>query len=130
VIDQRIPAYAIAYLRDVAFGAEIIAYMREIDCTLSPFGGEFVVHGGRKHPMEGQWDGDIVVIRFPDYASALGWYDSADYQRILPLRVQNSASIAVIVEGVEPGHTGAAKVKEFLALSSNRIMQNPSVGAE
>jgi uncharacterized protein (DUF1330 family) len=119
VTDQRIPAYAIAYLRDVAFGAEIIEYMREIDDTLVPFGGEFVVHGGRKHPMEGQWDGDIVIIRFPDYASALGWYDSAGYRRILPLRVRNSASIAVIVEGVEPGHTGASKVDEMLSNPSH-----------
>lgn len=113
--DQQTPAYAIAYLRDVAFGPEIIAYMREIDATLAPFGGEFVVHGGRKHPMEGEWDGDIVIIRFPDYASAVGWYGSADYQRIVGLRVRNSASTAVIVEGVEPGHTAAAKVDEMLS---------------
>lgn len=113
--DQQVPAYAIAYLRDVAFGPDIIQYMREIDGTLAPFGGEFVVHGGRKHPMEGEWDGDIVVIRFPEYAAAIGWYESADYQRILPLRVQNSASIAVIVEGVEPGHTGTSKVDQMLS---------------
>jgi uncharacterized protein (DUF1330 family) len=113
--DQRIPAYAIGYLRNVDFGTEIIEYMRQIDATLAPFGGEFVVHGGRKHPMEGEWDGDIVVIRFRDYASALRWYDSPDYRRILPLRVRNSESITVIVEGVEPGHTGASKVDEMLS---------------
>ncbi|MET0703369.1 MAG: DUF1330 domain-containing protein [Mycobacterium sp.] len=118
VTDQRVPAYAIAYLRDVAFGAEIIAYMREIDATLAPFGGEFVVHGGRKHPMEGQWDGDIVIIRFPDHAAALRWYESPEYQRIVPLRVRNSASIAVIVEGVGPGHTAAAMVEEMVAARS------------
>jgi uncharacterized protein (DUF1330 family) len=123
VTDQRLPAYAIAYLRDVTFGAEIIEYMREIDATLKPFGGEFVVHGGRKHPMEGQWDGDIVIIRFPHYGSALRWYDSPAYQRILPLRMRNSASIAVIVEGVEPGHTGASKVDEMLTEPSHRNLR-------
>lgn len=112
--DLQIPAYAIAYLRNVTFSADIVQYMREIDGTLVPFGGEFIVHGGRKQPMEGAWGGDIVIIRFPDYASALGWYESADYQRILPLRVQNSASIAVIVEGVEAGHTGTSMVDKML----------------
>ena len=70
--DQQIPSYAIAYLRDVTFNADIIQYMCEIDSTLVPFGGEFLVHGGRKQPMEGDWGGDIVIIRFPDHAAALG----------------------------------------------------------
>jgi uncharacterized protein (DUF1330 family) len=41
------PAYAIAYLRDVTFGDDIIRYLREIDDTLKPYGGEYLVHGGR-----------------------------------------------------------------------------------
>jgi uncharacterized protein (DUF1330 family) len=114
VTDQRLPAYAIAYLRDVKVGADIFRYMREIDGTLAPFGGSFVVHGGRKHPMEGEWTGDIVIISFPDFAAAIDWYESADYQRILPMRIENSFSIATIVEGVGPGHTGSAKVDEML----------------
>jgi uncharacterized protein (DUF1330 family) len=111
----EIPAYAVGYLRDVVFGDEIIRYMREIDATLEPFGGEFIVHGGHVEPMEGQWDGALVIIRFPDRESALQWYESADYQRILPLRVRNSRSMAAIVDGVKPGHTGSARVDELLA---------------
>jgi uncharacterized protein (DUF1330 family) len=108
------PAYAVAYLRDVDFGDEIIRYMREIDDTLTPFGGEFIVHGGELEAKEGQWDGSLVIIRFPDRESALAWYSSADYQRILPLRLNNSHSITALVEGVAPGHTGAKRVDELL----------------
>jgi len=107
-------AYAVAYLRDVDFGDEIIRYMREIDDTFTPFGGEFIVHGGELEAKEGQWDGSLVIIRFPDRESALAWYESADYQRILPLRLNNSDSIAALVEGVAPGHTGAKRVDELL----------------
>jgi uncharacterized protein (DUF1330 family) len=114
-MSEQIPAYAVGYLRDVAFGDDIIRYMREIDATLEPFGGEFVVHGGHIEAVEGEWNGDLVIIRFPDRASAMAWYESADYQRILPLRLQNSHSMAAIVDGVKPGHTGAAKVAELLA---------------
>jgi uncharacterized protein (DUF1330 family) len=114
-MSQQIPAYAVGYLRDVAFGDDIIRYMREIDATLEPFGGEFIVHGGQIESVEGEWDGDLVIIRFPDRASAMAWYGSADYQRILPLRVQNSRSMAAVVDGVKAGHTGSAKVEELLA---------------
>jgi len=114
-MSEQIPAYAVGYLRDVVLGDDIIRYMREIDATLEPFGGEFIVHGGRIEAVEGEWDGDLVIIRFPDRASAIRWYESADYQRILPLRVDNSRSMAAIVDGVKPGHTGSAKVAELLA---------------
>jgi uncharacterized protein (DUF1330 family) len=110
---MTVPAYAIGYLRDVAFGDDIIRYMREIDGTLAPYGGEFVIHGGRLEPKEGQWDGDVVVIRFPDRHSAEQWFDSPAYQRIVPLRVDNSRSMIALVDGVKPGHTGASKVAEL-----------------
>jgi uncharacterized protein (DUF1330 family) len=111
---EPIPAYAVAYLRDVTVGDDIIRYLREIDDTLRPFGGEYLVHGGRIDAREGHWDGSLVVIRFPDHDSAARWYESGDYQRILPLRLNNSTSMAAIVEGVKAGHTGSAKVDELL----------------
>jgi uncharacterized protein (DUF1330 family) len=114
-MSEQIPAYAVAYLRDVKFGDDIIRYMREIDATLEPFGGEFIVHGGHIEAVEGQWDGALVIIRFPDRESAVAWYESDDYQRILPLRVQNSQSMTAIVDGVKPGHTGSARADELLA---------------
>ena len=114
-MSEQIPAYAVGYLRDVVFGDDIIRYLREIDATLEPFGGEFIVHGGHIEAVEGEWDGSLVIIRFPDRPSAIDWYESADYQRILALRVQNSRSMAAIVDGVKSGHTGSAKVDELLS---------------
>lgn len=112
---ERVPCYAVAYLRDVVFGDEVIEYMRQIDDTLAPFGGEFVVHGGDLDVREGSWDGALVIIRFPDRPSAVQWYESTDYQRILPLRLNNSRSMAALVEGVKPGHTGRDRADELLA---------------
>ncbi len=63
-MSEQIPAYAVGYLRDVVFGDDIIRYMREIDATLEPFGGEFIVHGGHIEAVEGEWDGALVIIRF------------------------------------------------------------------
>lgn len=111
---EMAPAYAVAILRDVSYGDDIIQYLREIDDTMRPFGGEFLVHGGDLDVREGRWDGALVIIRFPDRDSAARWYDSADYQRILPLRLNNSDSTAALVEGVRPGHTGAKRIDELL----------------
>lgn len=109
------PAYAIGYLREVTFGADIIEYMQRIDATLAEHGGHFLVHGGALTPCEGQWDGDLVVIGFPDRDSARRWYDSPAYQAILPLRTRNSDGMVTIVDGVGPGHRATDKLAELLS---------------
>ena len=93
-------AYAVAHLRSVDQNAEIADYLRRIDATLDPFEGRFVVHGVLPEVLEGDWPGVLVVIGFPDLATARAWYDSHGYQKILPLRQQASEGNVVLVEGV------------------------------
>ena len=98
------PAYAAANLGKVELGPEIIAYVEQIDATLAPFGGRFLIHGGAKTVLEGRWPGDLIVIEFPDRPTAQAWYQSAAYQRILPLRKDHAEGDVIIVDGVPPGH--------------------------
>ncbi len=109
------PAYALAYLREVDFGEDIVEYLQRIDETLAPFGGRFLVHGGELVPVEGSWDGDIVVIAFPDRSAAVEWYESPGYQTILGLRTRNSSSIAAIVDGVPTGYRAVDGLADLLA---------------
>lgn len=104
-------AYAIAHLREVAFGDEIAEYIMRIDETLAPFDGRFVVHGATPEVLEGPWEGDLIVIAFPDRAAAHAWYASPAYQAILPLRTRNATGPAIIVEGAPDGYRAA----DFLA---------------
>jgi uncharacterized protein (DUF1330 family) len=106
-----LPAYAIAHLRDVDVNAEIVDYIRLIDETLEPFGGRFLIHGVTPEVMEGPWEGDLVVIAFPDRGAAHAWYASPAYQAILPLRTRNSRSAAIIVDGASESY----KATDFLA---------------
>lgn len=110
-----LPAYAVAYLREVDLGEAVLDYIQRIDATLAPYDGRFLVHGGRLVPLEGTWDGDLVVIGFPSLGAAQAWYDSADYQAILALRLEHSDSIAAIVEGVPPGYQATDKLAELAA---------------
>ena len=73
-------AYAIAHLQAVEFNDEIVKYLEEIDATLEPFGGYFIVHGGEPTIAEGEFTGALIVIAFPDKDAAAGWYASDAYQ--------------------------------------------------
>ena len=50
-------AYAIAHLRDVRVGPDIVQYLEQIDATLAPFGGHFIVHASSADVLEGEWPG-------------------------------------------------------------------------
>jgi Domain of unknown function (DUF1330) len=56
-----------------------------------------------------------AFIEFPSMAEARSWYDSAAYQRILPLRTDHIRSDTILVEGVEPGHDSARMADELRA---------------
>jgi uncharacterized protein (DUF1330 family) len=98
------PAYAIGHLRRVKMGPDIVAYLEQIDATLEPFGGRFIIHGGVPEPVEGQWEGDLIVIAFPDRDSVRAWYRSAAYQAILPLRTAHASGEVIFVDGVSADH--------------------------
>lgn len=97
-------AYAVANLTAVTMGTEIRAYLERIDATLAPFEGRFLVHGDPPEVKEGDWRGDLIVIAFPDMERAQGWYASAAYRAIQPLRARNSEGPVILVDGVSPAH--------------------------
>ncbi|KAA6459107.1 DUF1330 domain-containing protein [Acidobacteria bacterium AB60] len=95
---------AIAELRDIKLGPSIVEYLTRIEETLKPFGGRYLVHGSAIETLEGSWSGDLVIIEFPDGHKARGWYNSAAYQAIRPLRTDNSQGDVILVNTVPPGH--------------------------
>ena len=97
-------AYAVAHMRRVTMGPPIVEYLERIDATLAPFGGRFLVHGGLVEVVAGTWPGHLIVIEFPDREAVEGWYRSAAYEAILPLRTENSESNVFFIEGVDRDH--------------------------
>ena len=95
---------AVAHLRNVSMGPDIVAYLAAIDGTMAPFGGRFLVHGGATEVLEGTWSGDLIIIEFPDRAHARGWYYSDAYQAILPLRTRHAECEVLFIDTVPPDH--------------------------
>jgi uncharacterized protein (DUF1330 family) len=75
-------------------------YRKEVPATLVPFGGQFVVRGGGLTVLEGEWPHlRCVIIEFPSRAAAEDWYKSAEYRKLISLRLKSSAGNLIIVDG-------------------------------
>jgi uncharacterized protein (DUF1330 family) len=97
-------AFGIAQVRSVRLGPDIARYLRRLDSTLAPYRGRLLVHGATAEVLEGDWHGSVVILEFPDLDHARAWYNSPDYQQILPLRTENSDTTVILVDGVRPGY--------------------------
>jgi uncharacterized protein (DUF1330 family) len=104
-------AYVIAFVRKAEFGAEIVEYLQRIDATMEPFDGRFLVHAGGAEVAEGDAVMDAIVIEFPSRERLHGWWNSPEYQEIMPLRTRNMVADIVFVNGVPDGYLGADALK-------------------
>jgi uncharacterized protein (DUF1330 family) len=78
------------------------AYRAQTAATLADFGGRFVVRGGRLQVFEGEAPlSRVVVIEFPSFDQAKAWYDSAAYQKLIPIRQKSASGRSFLVEGAE-----------------------------
>ncbi|MFD9354891.1 DUF1330 domain-containing protein [Streptomyces sp. NPDC060031] len=112
-------AYAIAHIRPETMNEDILRYIEEIQDTMDPFEGRFLVHGREVEVKEGPWPGTVVMIGFPDIERARAWYDSPAYQAILPLRTDHIAGEVILVDGVPPDYDAsktAARLRESTGL--------------
>jgi uncharacterized protein (DUF1330 family) len=94
--------YIVAELTVTNPGDEWDQYRARVPATLEPFGGRFLVRGGWD-PVVLEGDapaGRVVILEFESRERALEWYNSADYQAILPLRQRNSEGRLTCSTGV------------------------------
>jgi uncharacterized protein (DUF1330 family) len=76
-------------------------YAKAVGATLSQYGGRYIARGGGIELIEGSPEPKrIVITEFEDAAAAKRWYNSPEYQRILPIRLANAKARVFIVEGL------------------------------
>lgn len=76
------------------------AYASQTVALAERAGGRFLAKGGEQVQVEGNSPERHVIIEFPDRQTALDWYNSQEYQRILPIAMSSSKRDMVIVDGV------------------------------
>ena len=105
------PAYFVAEL-ETTNPAGMEAYRAAVPATLAQYGGRFVVRGGTSELIEGGPEPKrIVILEFADAAAIKRWYNSPEYQEILPLRTDNAISDLVLVDAVASDFTSRAWVQ-------------------
>ncbi len=83
---ETAPAYLIGQIRvkDQALWEQYVEGVRE---SLQPFCAEVLFRGRRKAVLAGESDRELsVVIRFPDQKALQNWFNSPQYQDLIPLR--------------------------------------------
>ena len=77
-------------------------YRDRAPATVTKHGGQYIVRGGTVTDIEPGWDFHrFVVLQFPSVAAAKNWYNSPEYQAILPIRLHSTRSRMSFVEGLD-----------------------------
>jgi uncharacterized protein (DUF1330 family) len=93
-------AYLVAQVR-IQDEATYQRYREAVPELVDRFGGRFRVRGGELEVLEGEWPLErLVIIEFQSKDAARLFYESPEYQKILPLRQRASDGNVVLVEGV------------------------------
>jgi len=68
--------------------------------TIAQYGGRYLVRGGAPKVVEGDWKVErLVVLEFPDLEAAERFYQSPEYQELVPLRQAASKGSVAILPG-------------------------------
>ncbi len=78
------------------------AYKLKARPAVEMYGGEYLARGGELDVKENDlWTPTrVVLIRFPDMASAQRFYNSPEYQAVLPISKANAKRTVFFVEGM------------------------------
>ncbi|MEV4497131.1 DUF1330 domain-containing protein [Micromonospora arborensis] len=95
---------------------ESLRYLEQVEATTKPYGAKWLVLDAQVQVIEGSWEGSAVLIEFPDAETAKTWYNSAEYQAILPLRVNHTINDLILVDSVSPDFTVAGYAQKIRTL--------------
>ena len=94
------PAYLIVDC-EVTDPARYEAYKLLAPPAIARYGGRYLVRGGDVSRLEGDWQpGRVVVLEFPDVATAKRFYDSPEYAAARSVRAGAARMNIVVVPGI------------------------------
>ena len=92
-------AYLIANI-EVKDPVKFEEYRQKVVPVIQKFGGRYLIRGGDVRCLEGNLPlKRLVVLEFPTVEAAQQFYDSAEYEPILKLRLTSTQSDLVLVQG-------------------------------
>lgn len=99
MLGEDMPGYLIANI-EVTNPAGFDEYRQKVAPLIAQFGGRYLVRGGEVKNLEGALAiRRLVVLEFPSMEAAQRFYDSAEYQPLLKLRLASTKSDVVLAAG-------------------------------
>ena len=96
------PAYVIVQVK-VNEPVEYEVYKSLTPASISAYGGRFIVRGAAVETLEGSWaPGRLVVVEFPDVATAKTWWESEEYAPAKAIRQRTAETEMILVDGFVP----------------------------
>jgi uncharacterized protein (DUF1330 family) len=93
------PAYYIAEF-EVTDAVAIQPYRENVEATLKPYGGRFIVRGGNTLSLEGNAPvRRMVIIKFESVEKAKAWYNSPAYTELRKIRLKSANADVYIIDG-------------------------------
>lgn len=91
--------YLIANI-EITDPARFAEYRQKVTPLVAKFGGRYLVRGGEVRSLEGNLPvHDFVVLEFPSVEAAQRFYDSAEYQPLLKIRLASTKSDVLLASG-------------------------------
>jgi uncharacterized protein (DUF1330 family) len=102
-------AYVIVTIRSIANNDLFQQYAAKAKPILEAHGGKYVVIEPSVEVKEGEWRYvRTIVLSFPSMQAARDWYDSPEYQEIVPMRLKAAIGNLVFVRDLEETSAKAA----------------------
>jgi uncharacterized protein (DUF1330 family) len=95
-------AYCLVDVREVTDPDGWADYRSKVGETVAAHGGRFIVVGGDPTVIEGDWHPrQLIHLEFPSREAMQTWWDSPQYQAIVPIRLASARVDVVFADGVQ-----------------------------
>jgi uncharacterized protein (DUF1330 family) len=95
-------AYVLANV-DVIDAAGFTPYREAVPATIAKYGGRYLARGGPTTAVEGPAQPKrVVLLEFPDAATARAWLQSPEYEPLIEIRQRTANTDIWLIEGVAP----------------------------
>ncbi len=97
------PAYFMVQVKAKSLEELSVRYAQAAIASLMNLGGQMIAGTPAPTVLEGKWDGSwAAILRFPSMEMAQTWYNSAEYQPLKELRINEltEGGQILLVEGM------------------------------
>jgi len=97
------PAYFMVQVKAKSLEELSVRYAQAAIASLMKLGGQMIAGTPAPTVLEGKWDGSwAAILRFPSMEMAQTWYNSAEYQPLKELRINEltDGGQILLVEGM------------------------------